>query len=167
MARADPPFARWTPSLAASLFTRTRGDTQLAAAFDLRGEVFFGSDSRAPRLGLLLEGRAITQGELAAGGGLSLALPLGRGDTSPTMGFTAGGAVHGREVIDPAAFGRVWFGLRTEIDGSNPYEIALGLWTEARYFPRDGTVDALVGVSVDFWAMALPFVYIGSAFSRR
>lgn len=167
VAIADPPVARWTPSLAAALHTRTRGDTQLGAAFDLRGEVFFGRDSRAVRLGLLLEGRAMTIGELAAGAGLSLALPLGRSDSSPTLTLTAGGALHDRESLDPAAFGRVWFGLRTEIDSSTPYEIAFGLWAETRWFPRDGTVDALVGVSVDFWAMSLPVVYLASAFSRR
>lgn len=122
---------------------------------------------RAPRPGLLVEGRVVTTGELSAAAGAALALPLGQADASPTLAFAAGGALHGRDVLDPAAFARTWFGLRTALDGSSPYEIALGFWAEARWFPRDGAVDALVGVSVDFWAMTLPVVYVASAFSRR
>ena len=78
-----------------------------------------------------------------------------------------GGAVHDRGGATPAALGRLWWGLRAPPEASSHYEIAVGLWAEARYFPGDGTVDALAGVSVDFYALALPVIYLASAFSPR
>ncbi len=164
---ADPPVARWTPSLAAAIHTRTRGDTHVGGAFDLHGEVYFGRDPRAVRPGLRVEGRVHTTGELAAAGGASLAVPLGTSDRSPTLVFSAGAAVHGREGLTGAAFARGWFGIRTVRDGSDAYEIALGLWAEARWSPRDGAVDAVFGFSVDPWALVMPVVYLASAFTRR
>ncbi|MDB4929486.1 MAG: hypothetical protein JWM10_1970 [Myxococcaceae bacterium] len=158
----------WTPSFAVAGVARVRGAVEADVAFDLRVEGLFGEHAHA-RLGGFVDARLTGRAELSGAAGLSLALPAtgraGNGGTSVVL--SAGGAVHDRDGATPAVLGRLWWGLRAPPESSSHYELALGLWAEARYFPGDGTVDALAGVSVDFYALALPFIYLGSALSPR
>ncbi|MDO9021931.1 MAG: hypothetical protein Q8S73_41730 [Deltaproteobacteria bacterium] len=112
------------------------------------------------RLGAFADLRITGRAEVSGAAGLSVSLPAsgnpGNGGTFVVL--SAGGAVHDRGGATPAALGRLWWGLRAPPEASSHYEIAVGLWAEARYFPGDGTVDALAGVSVDFYALALPVI---------
>lgn len=165
-ARAQSHVDWYTPSLAVAALARTRGDTRFDAAFDLRLDALFG-DPLGVRAGAFVDGRVTTSAEISAAAGASLATSLSRHDGGSTLVLSIGGAVHDRDGLTPAALGRVWWGLRTPIEAANRYEIAVGVWAEARYFPRDGTVDALLGVSVDPYALTLPFRYFFGALSSR
>jgi hypothetical protein len=158
----------WTPSIAIAGVARARGSVEADVAFDLRVEGFFGNHARA-RLGGFVDGRVTGRAEVSGAAGLSLCLLTAErpGGAGPFLVLSAGGAVHDRGGATPAALGRLWWGLRTTPEASSHYEIAVGLWAEARYFPGDGTVDALAGFSVDFYALALPVIYLASVFSPR
>jgi hypothetical protein len=158
----------WTPSIAFAGVARVKGSAEADVAWDLRVEGLFGEHARA-RLGAFADLRITGRAEVSGAAGLSISLPAsgnpGNGGTFVVL--SAGGAVHDRGGATPAALGRLWWGLRAPPEASSHYEIAVGLWAEARYFPGDGTVDALAGVSVDFYALALPVIYLASAFSPR
>lgn len=154
----------WTPSLAVAGVARVRGAATFDVAVDLRVEGHFGDPTRL-RLGGFVDGRITGSGELSAAAGASLATHLTGHDGGTSLVLSAGGALHDRGGLAPAVLGRLWWGLRTAVEASSHYEIAVGLWTEARYFPRDGTTDVLLGLSVDPYALALPFIYFASAFA--
>jgi hypothetical protein len=158
----------WTPSVAFAGVARVKGSAEADVAWDLRLEGLFGEHAHA-RLGGFADLRITGHAEVSGAAGLSLSLPAsgnpGNGGTFVVL--SAGGALHDRGGATPAALGRLWWGLRVPPEASSHYEIAVGLWAEARYFPGDGTVDALAGVSVDFYALALPAIYLASAFSSR
>lgn len=158
----------WTASIAVAGVARVRGAAEADVAFDLRGEGLFGDPSRV-RLGGFADLRVTGRAELSGAAGLSLATHLTGRDGGTSLVLSLGGALHDRGGLDAAGLARLWWGLRTPIESASRYELALGLWAEARYFPRDGTVDALVGLSVDFYALTLPFIYLGAllAPSRR
>lgn len=162
-ARAQTRFT-WTPSLAGAVHTRLRGDAEVDGAFDLLVEGFVGASGA--RGGAFVGGRVTGHGELSASAGAALAIHLSRSDPGTSLVLSLGGALGSRDGLDPAALARAWWGLRGLIDGSSPYEIAVGLWAEARYHPTDGAVDLVAGVSVDPWALAAPFRFIAGALSR-
>lgn len=151
----------WTASIAVAGVARVRGSAEADVAFDLRGEGLFGDPSRV-RLGGFAELRVTGSAELSGAVGLSLAAHLTGRDGGTSLVFSLGGALHDRGGLDAAGLARLWWGLRAPIESARRYELALGLWAEARYFPRDSTVDALAGLSVDFYGLALPFIYLGA-----
>jgi len=149
------------PSLDVAGLVRVHEGAALRGAVALRGEMLFG-DFAAPRLGGFVEGRLTGSAETSAALGLSLALPLAK-DGGPAFVLSSGAALHDRDhAVVPAALARVFFGLRTTPSANSAYEISVGVFGEARWAPRDGTVDALLGVSVDLYALTLPFVYLAS-----
>lgn len=165
-ARAQPPVDHWTPSLAVALRAQTGDEARVDAAFDLRLDGLFGDPTRV-RGGGFVDGRVATSGELSAALGATLATHLTGHDGGTTLMLSAGAAAHDRRGLTPAALGRVWWGFRTTVDTTSRYEVAVGLWAEARYLPRDGAVDVLLGVSVDPYALVLPFRYMAAVFAGR
>ncbi len=156
----------WTPSVAVAGVARVRGRAEADVAFDLRLEGLFGDPLRV-RVGGFVDGRVVGRGELSAAAGLALAVPVTGREGGTSLVLSAGGALHDRDGVTPAALARLWWGLRIPPEASSRYEIAFGLWAEARYAPRDGAVDALLGASVDLYGLALPFIYIGRALDPR
>lgn len=149
------------PALEVAGLVRVRDGATLRGAVALRGEMLFG-DFASPRLGGFVEGRLTGSAETSGAMGLSLALPLAK-DGGPAFVISSGAALHDRDrAVVPAGLARVFFGLRTTPSANSVYEISVGVFGEARWAPRDGTVDALLGVSVDLYALTLPFVYLAS-----
>ncbi len=154
----------WAPSVAVAGIARSRDGLSADVAVDLRLEALFG-DSGRPRIGGFVDGRLTGRAEPSFGAGLSVSLPTSSHDAPTSFVLSSGAAVHARGGdVHPAVLARVFWGLRSVPQGSSRYEIAVGLWTEARYFPRDRSLDVLFGVTADFYALSLPFVYLASAF---
>lgn len=165
-ASAQSHIDAWTPSLAFAALAHTHGDPTAEAAFDLRLDGLFG-DPTGRRGGGFVEGRVSTGGELSAALGATFAAHLTGHDGGTSLMVSAGGALHDRQGLTPAGLVRVWWGMRTAVDARTRYEIAFGLWAEARYLPRDSALDVLFGFSVDPYALALPFIFFGSMLSSR
>lgn len=152
-----------SPSLEVAGLVRSHEGAAFRGAVALRGEALLG-DFAAPRLGGFVEGRLTGNSETSAAVGLSLALPTAK-DGGAAFVLSSGAAIHDRgNAVVPAGLARLFFGLRTTPSANSVYEISVGVFTEARWAPRDGTVDALLGVSVDLYALTLPFVYLASGF---